>query len=235
MEANSIGCAVLIGPPNMDESCSLRDLADSADEIAAVAVWVDVTSEDVGAHLDDLMKSPKMRSVALAVGQEPSNHWLLDDDTLRGLRLVAERGLRLDLEIEPRQLPSVGELARAIPELQIVIAHIGSPFIARSEREPWGVHMLNVAPHKNVYAKLSGLVALDAQPWSVAHQRLFVASMVRMLGYDRLMFGSDWPGHVEFASYHQVRESADLAAGPMTDAQHERVFGGTARAFYGLS
>jgi len=219
----------------MDESRSLRDLADAADEIAAVATWVDVTSEDVGAHLDDLMESPKMRSVALAVGQEPSNHWLLDDNTLRGLRLVAERGLRLDLEIEPRQLPSVGELAVALPELQIVIAHIGSPFIARSEREPWGVHMLNVAPHKNVYAKLSGLIALDVQPWSVAHQRLFVASMVRMLGYDRLMFGSDWPGHAEFAPYDQVRESTELAAGPMTDAQHERVFGGTARAFYGLS
>jgi L-fuconolactonase len=235
MEANGVGRVILVGSPDADASRSLRDLADAAEEIAAVAAWVDVTSGDVGAQLDGLMASPKVRSVALVVGQESNNHWLVEEDTLRGLRLVAERGLCVDLEIQPRQLPSVGALAAAIPELQIVVAHIGSPFIARSEREPWGVHMLNVAPHKNVYAKLSGLVALDVQPWSVAHQQLFVASMVRMLGYDRLMFGSDWPGHVEFASYEQVREAAELAAGPMTDAQHERLFGGTARAFYGLS
>ena len=95
--------------------------------------------------------------------------------------------------------------------------------------------MLNVAPHKNVYAKVSGLVALDTQPWSVAHLRLFVESMVRMFGYERLMFGSDWPGHLEFATCEQVRGAAALAAGPMTDAQEERLFGGTARAFYGLT
>ena len=235
MESNGVDRAVLVGSPDADSSRSLVGLASAADEVAAVAVWIDVTAEDVAAQLDSLMAAPKMRSVALPVEREVGNHWLVEEDTLRGLRVVAERGLCLDVEIEPRQLQSVGELAAEVPELQIVIAHIGSPFIARSEREPWGVHMLNVAPFKNVYAKLSGLLALDVQPWSVAHQRLFVESMVRMFGYERLMFGSDWPGHVEFATFDQVRDAAATAAGPMTEAQQERLFGGTARAFYGLS
>lgn len=235
MEPNGVNQVILVGSPDADSSRSLVELASAADQVAAVAVWVDVTAVDVAAQLDGLMVTPKLRSVALPVGREVGNHWLVEEDTLRGLRLVAERGLCLDVEIEPRQLPSVGELAAAIPDLQIVVAHIGSPFIGRSEREPWGVHMLNVAPFKNVYAKLSGLVALDVQPWSVAHQRLFVESMVRMFGYERLMFGSDWPGHVEFATFDQVRDAATVAAGPMTEAQEERLFGGTARAVYGLS
>ena len=217
------------------ESRSLLALAETADEVAAVAAWVDVTAKDVAEQLDSLAESPKLRSIALPVGGETDNHWLVQADTLRGLRLVAERGLCVDVEIEPRQVPSLGELAAAIPELRIVVAHIGSPFIARSEREPWGVHMLNVAPHKNVYAKVSGLAALDVQPWKVAHQRLFVESMVRRFGYERLMFGSDWPGHLAHAKFDEVREAALLAAGPMTDAQRDRLFGGTARAFYGIS
>jgi L-fuconolactonase len=234
MGPNGVAQAILVGSPDAS-SRSLVDLASAADEVAAVAAWVDVTASDVGEQLDGLMASPKLRSVALSAGREAGNHWLVQEDTLRGLRLVAERGLCVDVEIEPRQLPSVGELAAALPDLRIVIAHIGSPFIARSEREPWGVHMLNVAPHKNVYAKLSGLPALDVQPWSVAHQRLFVESMVRMFGYERLMFGSDWPGHLESATFAEVRDAAVAAAGPMTDAQQERLFGGTARAVYGLS
>lgn len=219
----------------MTQSQALLDLATTTDEILAAAVWVDVTAEDVGERLDSLMASPKFRSVALAVARELDNHWLVQDATLRGLREVAQRGLCVDVEIEPRHIQSVGELASAVPDLRIVVAHLGSPFIARSEREPWGVHMLNVAPFKNVYAKVSGLVELDVQPWSVAHQRLFVESMVRMFGYERLMFGSDWPGHLEHATLAQVRDASAQAAGPMTSAQEDRLFGGTAKAFYGVS
>jgi L-fuconolactonase len=235
MGANGVSRAILIGAADAASTRSLLALADGADEIAAVAAWVDVTASDAAEQLDSLTASTKLRSVALPVGREPDNHWLTQPDALRGLRLVAEHGLSVDLEIEPRQLQSVGELAAAVPELKIVVAHIGSPFIGRSEREPWGVHMLNVAPHKNVYGKVSGLAALDVQPWSVAHQRLFVESMVRMFGYQRLMFGSDWPAHVEFATYEQIHDAALVAAGPMTDGQADRLFSGTANAFYGLS
>ncbi len=235
MESNCVDQVVLVGAPDAAASRSLLELAGTAGEIAAVAVWVDVKAEDLGEQLDALKASPKLRSVALPVRQEADNHWLVQEETLRGLRLVADRGLCLDVEIEPRQLPSIGELAKAIPGLRIVVAHMGSPFIGRSEREPWGVHMLNVAAHKNVYSKVSGLAALDVQPWSVAHQRLFVESMVRMFGYERLMFGSDWPGHVEFATEQQVRAAAAAAAGPMTVTQQESLFGGAARKFYGIS
>jgi L-fuconolactonase len=235
MEPNGVDQVVLVGAPEADATRTLLELAARADEVVAVAAWVDVAAPDVAEQLASLMASPKLRSVALAIGGEVDNHWLVQPDVLRGLRLVAERGLCLDVEIEPRQLQSVGELAAEIPTLKIALAHIGSPFIARSEREPWGVHMLNVAPYKNVHAKVSGLMALDVQPWSVAHLRLFVESMVRMFGYERLMFGSDWPGHVELATYEQVREAALTAAGPMTEAQVGRLFGGTAQAFYGLS
>ena len=136
--------------------------------------------------------------------------------------------------VEPRQVPSVRALAEAIPELRIAVAHIGSPFIARSEREPWGVHMLNLAPCANVSVKLSGLVTLDTEPWSTAHLRLFVEPMVRLFGYRRMMFGSDWPNHLSVASYEQVLQATVEAAGPMTDAQLAAVLGGTATAFYRL-
>jgi L-fuconolactonase len=180
------------------------------------------------------VESSKVRAVAVRVADQPENHWLVRDDVLRGVRAAAERGLVLDIEIEPRQVPSVGRLAELVPELRIAIAHLGSPFIARSEREPWGVYMLNVAPNRNVYVKVSGLVMLDTELWKVAHHRLFVESVVRLFGYDRLMFGSDWPNHLSRATYGEVLEAAYDAAGPLTSRQAERLFRDTASEFYGL-
>lgn len=209
--------------------------AESTDLVSAVAGWVDVMSPDVESMLAETASSPKFKSVALPVFQEADNHWLVTDGALRGLRAVAARGLTLDVQVEPRHLPSIGELAEAIPDLRIVVAHIGSPFIARSEREPWGVYMLNVAPHENVIAKLSGLPALDSDPWNVAHHRLFVESMVRRFGYDRLMFGSDWPAHLGVASYQQVWDAALEAAAPLTLVQRQQLTKDTARSFYRIS
>ncbi len=95
--------------------------------------------------------------------------------------------------------------------------------------------MLNVAPNQNVYAKLSGLVTLDTQPgWRVSHIELFVETMVRLVGYDRMMFGSDWPVPAPVATYAQVMEAAIASAGPMTPGQRVRLLGGTAQEFYRL-
>jgi L-fuconolactonase len=228
--------AVLIHPKasRVEAEVALRH-ADATETVGAAAVWVDVAAPEVTDVLDSLGGSPSFRGVALPVHAEADNHWLVSDDVVRGLRAVAERGLTLDVEVEPRQLPSVERLAELVPKLGIAVAHIGSPFIARSEREPWGVYMLNVAPHRNVRLKLSGLVSLDTEQASVAHQRLFVDSAVRLFGYERLMFGSDWPAHVARASYADVLAMTLEAAGPMTSSQREQLLSATARDFYRIS
>ena len=226
---------VLVQPEPSDEATDAALAHAAQDElVAAAAVWADVTSRNLGKTLKRLEGNKKVRGLCLPAFREEDNHWLTRSDVLSGLREVAKRGLSLDVIVEPRQVPSVRDLAEAAPDLRIALAHIGSPFIARSEREPWGVHMLNVAPCANVSVKLSGLVTLDTEPWSTAHLKLFVEPMVRLFGYRRMMFGSDWPNHLAVATYEQVLQATIEAAGPMTDAQLADVLGGTAAAFYRL-
>lgn len=235
LAANGVQRTVLMQPePSADATESALAAADSDGSVAAAAVWVDVTSRDLGKALRQVERNREVRGLCLPVCREPDNHWLTQPAVLAGLREVAKRGLSLDVIVEPRQVPSLRNLAEAVPDLRVAVAHIGSPFIARSEREPWGVHMLNLAPCTNVSVKLSGLVTLDTEPWSTAHLRLFVEPMVRLFGYRRMMFGSDWPNHLSAATYEQVLQATIEAAGPMTDAQLADVLGGTAAGFYHL-
>ena len=78
-------------------------------------------------------------------------------------------------------------------------------------------------------------MSLDTQPrWHVAHIRLFVEAVVRLFGYERTMFGSDWPHYTAVATYGQVIETALAAAGPMIDPQRDWLLHAAAERFYRL-
>ncbi len=224
---------VLVQPLASDEQTDRAvSLAAATGFVAAVVPWVDVTARSLARRLDELGVTAKLRGVCLLASAEQDNRWLVREDVVTGLGKVAERGLSVDLLVEPRQLPSVGELAGRLPSLSIVVCHLGGPPIGWGQREPWGVYLLILASQRNVVMKLSGLVSLDARPWNAAHLRGLVEHVVRLFGYDRMMFGSDWPAHDDVATYAQVMESAIGAAEPMTGAQRERLLAGTAQEFY---
>lgn len=71
------------------------------------------------------------------------------------------------------------EVAREFPELRIVIAHMGYPWVHET--------IALLAKHANVYAEISGLLA---QPWQ-AYQALLSASQMGVIS--KLLFGSGFP------------------------------------------
>ena len=236
LEENGVERTVLVQPePSEEASRAALKAAESADFVAAAVVWADVESPGIDGTLRRFARVRKLRGVCLPAHLQEDNHWLTRPGVLRGLRAAAKRGLSLDVIVDPRQLPSVRALAQEIPDLPIAVANLGSPFIGRGEREPWGVYMLRLAPMPNVRVKISGLVSLDAEPWSAARIQRFVEPVVRLFGSRRVMFGSDWPRHAGREPYDQVVRAAVETAGPMTAPQLADLFASTASSFYRIS
>lgn len=235
LEENGVERTVLVQPePSEEASRAALNAAAAADFVAAAIVWADVESPGVDGMLRRFARVRKLRGVCLPAHLQEDNHWLTRPGVLRGLRAAAKRGLSLDVIVEPRQLPSVRALAQEIPDLPIAVANLGSPFIGRGEREPWGVHMLRLAAMPNVRVKVSGVVSLDAEPWNAARIQRFVEPVVRLFGSRRVMFGSDWPRHAGRASYDEVVRAAVETSGPMTNHQLADLFAATASSFYRL-
>jgi len=101
----------------------LLDLAEANEFVAGVVAWVDLTGPSVGEVLDGLMKRPKLVGIRHQVEDEPDDEWLTREDSVRGLREVAARGLAYDVLVKPRQLKYVPALAIRIPDLRMVIDH----------------------------------------------------------------------------------------------------------------
>lgn len=93
----------------------------------------------------------------------------------------------------PDQLPAAVTAARAVPELTMVLDHLGGP-PAGSGRDgedgPWAAAIRGLAALPNVTCKLSGA---HTTPPDASDLRPYYQTVLDAFGPDRLMFGSDWP------------------------------------------
>jgi len=119
---------------------------------------------------------------------------LMDDPAWRrGLAILRDHGLSLDLMVNGGQLGDVGRLAAAYPDLTIIVNHAGSPVDRDAAGlTKWRAGLAQIAAEPNVAIKLSDLAAYD-HDWTVESYRPIVQSILDAFGPARCMFGSDFP------------------------------------------
>src|SRR6185436_7845981 len=93
-----------------------------------------------------------------------------------------------------RQLPAVIELVRLCPSVRFVLDHAGKPAIRERRLDPWREHLRALSLLPNTWCKLSGMVTeADHTTWQPDDLRPYIDHVLLCFGYDRTMFGSDWP------------------------------------------
>lgn len=110
------------------------------------------------------------------------------------LKRLGGSGLTFDLCVLPRQIARAAELADLAPDVQFVLDHCGVPDIKGGDFEPWRAAIAEIARRGNVAAKISGVVAYaDPESWTVETLRPYVEHTIESFGWDRVVWGSDWP------------------------------------------
>ena len=116
-----------------------------------------------------------------------------DADWRAGFRVLGEMGLSFDLQAPAPLMSEAAEVARAFPDIQILLTHAGLP-LNRSEEgmTAWRRGMQKMADCPNVAVKISGLPMTDWD-WTVESLRPLVLETVEIFGVSRSMFGSNFP------------------------------------------
>ena len=110
------------------------------------------------------------------------------------LRRLAGAGRPFDLCVRPDQIDKAIALADAAPELQFVLDHCGVPAIKDRAEHPWREKIAEIAKRPNVAVKVSGVVAYaDPAVWTIDDIRPYVEHAIASFGWDRVVWGSDWP------------------------------------------
>jgi len=227
------GTMLVQAHPSVEEANWLVSIAENNSFILGVVAWLDLSSKDIEKEIESLAASNKFKGVRSMLEIDDDDYWILRQDVANGLELLEEKNLTFDFLVRPRHLPAIPKIASAYPKARFVIDHMAKPLIAAGQREPWGTLMKAIAKNENVYIKVSGLVSEDdPNNIQVAHSKPFVDEVVRLFGFNRIMYGSDWPVSSVNLSYSEVLEYAIGCLGEISNDQKKAFFYENARNFY---
>ncbi len=107
---------------------------------------------------------------------------------------IGLQGKTFDLCMLEKQLPFAIELAKACDNTQMILNHCGIPDIATGDFNHWARHISQLALLPHVNCKISGVIAYCPAGESNADTlRPYIEHCVASFGWDRLLWGSDWP------------------------------------------
>jgi L-fuconolactonase len=218
---------------NNDEFLSIADVNDW---VGAVVGWVDLIDPEVGRTLEALAAHPKFKGVRHQWEDEEDPAWIMRSDVLRGLREVADCGLRYDLLAKPPNWPYLAQVAEAVPDLPLVIDHIAKPSIKTHQFDDWAEAMSRASEVPHMMCKVSGMVTeADWHDWQPSDLKPYVVRAIEIFGADRVMWGSDWPVCVLAGSYAQVFDALKYSIAELDEHVQAKVLGENARRFYDIN
>jgi len=148
---------------------------------------------DFPAYLERVLANPFVkgfRRVLHVVPDGLSESVLFRDNIKR----LGGKGLTFDLCVLPRQMKQAIALVDLAPDVQFVLDHCGVPDIKAGAEHPWREGIVEIARRPNVVGKISGVVAYaDPGTWTVETIRPYVEHTIASFGWDRVVWGSDWP------------------------------------------
>ena len=206
--------------------------------VAGVVAWAPLSEPERARVELARLQLDRLSGVRCLVGRDPLD-WLAEPDVLALMRELADRGVAWDVvPITGEQTQAVLALARAVPELRIVVDHLGRPPVEVGGWQPWAAQLRDLSGCPNVAVKLSvGLDVLTAWPqWSPAELRPYVGWLADCFGPQRLMLASNWPVVTLRSTYAQTWSDLEsIATDLFTSTDRQRVLAGTAVEWYALT
>ena len=106
---------------------------------------------------------------------------------------IGKAGLTFDLCMLPRQLEHGAALIDACPDTRFILDHCGVPDIASGELGFWRDQLREISKRPNLACKISGIIAYAAGEITSETLRPVVEHTINCFGWDRVIWGSDWP------------------------------------------
>lgn len=220
------------------ENDRLNDYARVAGTVAGVVGWLPL-SDPRAARVEWKRAGTRVWCGARTlIGRDPLA-WLGEPAVVDLFGDLAQEGLVWDVvPITAEQVAAVTRLARAVPDLRLVIDHLARPPLDSGAWRPWADQVGELARCPGVALKVSvGVDALTAwSSWQPEVLRPYVAHVLDSFGPGRLMLASNWPVVLLRATYAQAwADLTDALVDAGADATDlTQIGGGTAERWYGL-
>ncbi len=223
----------------LEEVAWVEAIAASDSRIAGIVPWAPLEDGDgVAGVLDNFRDNPLVKGVRRIIQFEEDPAFCLQPDFVRGVTLLGQRDLHFEICLKgDDQFRNCLELVARCPDVRFLLNHVGKPFIADGTMSPWAEMVQELAGYDNTWCKISGMAnEADMERWTAADLGPYVKRVVEVFGWDRVMFGGDWPVALLATTYDRWVNTLDAIARDLgaDDAAIAGLFARNARSFYRL-
>jgi predicted TIM-barrel fold metal-dependent hydrolase len=215
----------------LEETLHVLSLAKSDDNpIAGVVAAARPEYDDFPEYIERIAGQRLLKGVRRILHTEP-NHLSATTTFVENVKSLEDYGLTFDVCVLARQLSQAINLVKRCPKVDFILDHCGNPNlrsdVEEGEFDKWREHLREIASLPNVVCKISGIVVntdltdpagqASQQGWTAETLRPAVEHVIACFGWDRVMFGSDWPVCVLASSFKQWVETLSFLtqdAGP---------------------
>src|SRR5437660_2240013 len=223
-------------PYMLDETRHLLALADQPDNpLEGIVACGRPENEDFKSYLDAIGGHAKLKGIRRVLHTQPDGVGQ-GVTFLKNVAALPDYGLSFDICVLARQLPISIKLISSCPDVIFILDHCGVLPVKERNHDPWRSHITEIDKFSNVSCKLSGLVAYaDPQSWTAEDLRPFIDHAIGSFGWDRVMFGSDWPVCTLSASYRQWVEALQAITQGAGEVNQKKLFHDNAVRVYRLT
>lgn len=226
----------------VEEVAWVQSVADASGWPHAIVGFADLQSDDASDVLAAQAKYPLMRGIRqqLHWHDNPQYRFAPAPDSMntpafrRNLARLADYGWLFELQVFALQMKDGAELARAFPNITFVLAHAGMlEDLSQDGRQRWRDGMRRLADCPNVHTKLSGLGTFIRRN-DPAHIATVIAETIEIFGYERCMWGSNFPIEKLWTDYASLVQAARAAVSGLPQVQQQAILHDNAIRLYRL-
>ena len=212
----------------------LTEIAETDGMIGAIAAAAPLEKPNAEAILAQLVEFGLVVGVRRMAWHHPDPQFYASPELISGVKLLTKFGLSFELCANHAHLPAAIELVKATPDVRHALNHCGGPDIKGGQFELWATHIRELAAFENVHCKVSGIVTTASENWTREELKPYIRHLVETFGYERLMFGSDWPVCTLAATYQEWVDVLLWAVEDASDVEKNRLFYENASEFYSV-
>ena len=219
----------------LKETSWVTSLAAGDARIRGIVAWAPLEVGDcVAAFVEKLAEESLVKGIRRLI-QGESVDFCIQPNFIDGVKTLSRHGLSFDLCIFHPQLANAIRLVEQCPDVQFILDHIGKPDIKNQLFEPWKQEIKVLADFPNVHCKISGVVTeADHDNWSLDNVEPYIDHVIACFGFDRVIYGSDWPVSTLATDYRRWVETLQASVSGCSPEELRKLFRDNAVRFYKL-
>ena len=228
LDACGIDGAILVQTaPQVAETDWMLDVARDEPRVWGVTAWVDLAAAPV--DFAPLLAQPKVVGIRAQLRRIADDAFVARPLVVENLAAALRAGLNVTILAEQRHYRHVEETLARLPSGPVTVNHLALRFPS-VDAGAWRRVMDAFAQRPETYVQLSGLPFLFQTGWRGADARAVLDDSLAICGAQRLLFASDYPMLLRFATYREWVGAVEefLADRALSATDRDAIFAGNA-------